>query len=133
MTRQDALTLVDYHYWARERMLEAVDALTPEQYTKDLGSSFKSVRDTVVHTFGAEWNWYQRWVGKSPTAMPEPAAFPDRGDAVRAPPGKHRKRNVRPLVRFPCGHRRARPRHQIPDARTASPWSRCSRTCCSTL
>ena len=77
MTRQDALTLVDYHYWARERMLEAVDALTPEQYTKDLGSSFKSVRDTVVHTYLAEWNWYSRWVGNLTDALPDLAAFPD--------------------------------------------------------
>ena len=53
MTLQDAQSLVDYHYWARDRMLDAVEALTPEQYTKDLGSSFKSVRDTLVHTYSA--------------------------------------------------------------------------------
>ena len=77
MTRQDAMTLVDYHYWARDRMLDAVDVLTPEQYTKDLASSFTSVRETVVHTYGAEWNWYLRWVGSSPTGFPDAAAFPD--------------------------------------------------------
>ncbi len=77
MTLDEAITLVDYHYWARDRMLEAVDALTPEQYVKDLGNSFKSVRDTVVHTYGGEWNWYLRWVGTSPTALPDPSAFPD--------------------------------------------------------
>ena len=96
MTRQDALTLVDYHYWARERMLDAVDALTPEQYTKDLGSSFKSVRDTVVHTFGAEVTWYQRWVGNSPTAFPDAAAFPDVSTLRIA--WKAQERNVRLLV-----------------------------------
>jgi uncharacterized damage-inducible protein DinB len=77
MTLEEAITLVEYHYWGRDRMLEAVDALTPEQYTKDLGNSFKSVRDTVVHTYGAEWNWYLRWVGNPPTAFPDAAAFPD--------------------------------------------------------
>ncbi len=77
MTLQDALILVDYHYWARDRMLDAVDMLTPEQYTKDLGNSFKSVRDTVVHTYSAEWNWYLRWVGTSPTSMLDPVQFPD--------------------------------------------------------
>jgi uncharacterized damage-inducible protein DinB len=77
MTLEEAITLVDYHYWGRDRMLEAVAGLTPEQYTKDLGNSFKSVRDTVVHTYGAEWNWYLRWVGNSPTALPDPSAFPD--------------------------------------------------------
>jgi uncharacterized damage-inducible protein DinB len=77
MTLEDAITLLDYHYWARDRMLDAVEALTTAQYTRDLGSSFGSVRDTVVHTYGAEWNWYLRWVGNSPTSMPDATQFPD--------------------------------------------------------
>ena len=77
MTLEEAMTLVDYHYWGRDRMLEAVEALTPEQYTKDLGNSFKSVRDTVVHTYAAELNWYLRWVGTSPTGFADPSAFSD--------------------------------------------------------
>jgi uncharacterized damage-inducible protein DinB len=77
MTLHEALTLLDYHYWARDRMLDAVEVLTPEQYTRDLGSSFRSVRDTVVHTYSAEWNWYSRWIGSSPTSMLDPTAFPD--------------------------------------------------------
>ena len=77
MTRDDAITLIDYHYWARDRMLDAVEALTQEQYTKDLASSFTSVRATVVHMYGAEWNWYLRWVSNSPTGFPDAAAFPD--------------------------------------------------------
>ena len=97
MTLEEAITLVDYHYWGRDRMLEAVDALTPEQYANDLGSSFKSVRDTVVHTYGAEWNWYLRWIGKSPTALPESAAFPDVASVREA--WKSQEAKVRTLVR----------------------------------
>jgi uncharacterized damage-inducible protein DinB len=77
MTREDAVNLVDYHYWARDRMLDGVDVLTPEQYTQDLASSLTSVRDTLVHTYGAEWNWYSRWIGTSPTGFPDAAQFPD--------------------------------------------------------
>jgi uncharacterized damage-inducible protein DinB len=77
MTPQEAATLVDYHYWARDRLLDAVAVLTPEQYLRDLGNSFKSVRDTVVHTYGAEWVWHLRWVGNSPSSLPDPEAFPD--------------------------------------------------------
>jgi uncharacterized damage-inducible protein DinB len=77
MNFQDLGILLDYHYWARDRMFEAVSPLTPEQYTKDLGNSFRSVRDTIVHTYSAEWNWYSRWTGNSPTSMLDPNQFPD--------------------------------------------------------
>jgi uncharacterized damage-inducible protein DinB len=61
MTSQDLKPLLDYHYWARDRVLAALEPLTSEQYTRDLGSSFRSVRDTVVHIYSADWIWLQRW------------------------------------------------------------------------
>jgi uncharacterized damage-inducible protein DinB len=77
MNHPDLQTLLDYHYWARDRVLDAVATLTPEQFTRDLGSSFKSVRDTLVHTYSAEWAWHSRWRGVSPTALLVPEEFPD--------------------------------------------------------
>ncbi len=77
MNRADLTTLVDYHYWARDRLLDAVEPLTPEQFTRDLGSSFKSIRDTVAHVHAAEWAWYSRWQGMSPTALLPADRFPD--------------------------------------------------------
>jgi uncharacterized damage-inducible protein DinB len=77
MTLQDLQTLVDYHYWARDRLLDAVATLTPEQYQRDLGSSFKSVRETMTHVYAAEWAWYERWQGRSPTALLPPDQFAD--------------------------------------------------------
>jgi uncharacterized damage-inducible protein DinB len=66
----DELTLLlDYHYWARDRVLAAVAPLSREQYTQTVVSSFRSVRDTVVHTYAAEWIWHRRWHGESPTAL----------------------------------------------------------------
>jgi uncharacterized damage-inducible protein DinB len=79
MTLEEVWTLVDYHYWARDRMLEAVEPLTPEQYTRDVGNSFKSVRDTVAHIYFAEWVWYSRWIGSSPESFPNCDDFPDVG------------------------------------------------------
>ena len=69
--------MLDYHYWARDRLLEAIDALAPEQFTRDLGSSFRSIRDTVAHVYAAEWAWYMRWQGQSPTALLPADQFPD--------------------------------------------------------
>ncbi len=77
MNLADTRTLIDYHYWAVRRVLEAAEALTTEQWTRDLGSSFRSVRDTAVHTYSAEWNWLQRLNGVSPTAMLSPDPYPD--------------------------------------------------------
>jgi len=77
MTFDELWTLVDYHYWARDRMLEAIERLTPEQFTRDLASSFGSVRDTIAHIYFAEWVWYSRWIGSSPDAFPATDVFPD--------------------------------------------------------
>jgi uncharacterized damage-inducible protein DinB len=77
MDLQDLRTLLDYHYWARDRLLEGVSVLTPEQFTRDMGSSFRSVRDTCAHTYAAEWAWYSRWQGTSPTALLPLDQFPD--------------------------------------------------------
>ncbi len=78
MTPREAAALLDYHYWALDRVLKAVDELSDEQYTRDLGSSFKSVKDTLVHTYSAEWVWHCRWTGQSPSSLLDPATFPDR-------------------------------------------------------
>lgn len=77
MTLQDLKTLIDFHYWALHRALDAAGQLTTEQFTRDLGSSFKSVRDTLAHLYSAEWAWYQRWNGTSPTAHLPFDQFPD--------------------------------------------------------
>ena len=77
MNLQDLRTLLDYHYWARDRLLAALEPLPPEQFNRDLGNSFKSIRETVVHTYAAEWAWHSRWHGQSPTALMTSDAFPD--------------------------------------------------------
>jgi len=77
MTANDVHTLIDYHYWARDRMLDALTPLSPEQFTRDIGNSFGSVRDTVAHIHAAEWIWLARWQGESPTSLPSADRFPD--------------------------------------------------------
>ena len=69
MNHQELTVLLDYHYWARDRVLAAAEPLTPDQFTRDLGSSFRSIRDTLAHIYFAEWAWCSRWHGTSPTAQ----------------------------------------------------------------
>ena len=84
MNLQDLRTLLDYHYWARDRMFEALDPLTPDQVSRDMGSSFKSIHDTVSHLYAAEHEWYARWHGDSPSALLTGTAFPDLASVRRA-------------------------------------------------
>jgi len=77
MNLSEVRSLVDYHYWARDRVLEAVEPLSGDEFTRDLGSSFRSVRDTLAHIYAAEWAWCSRWNGHSPTALLPPDTFPD--------------------------------------------------------
>jgi uncharacterized damage-inducible protein DinB len=77
MNLADVRTLLDYHYWARDRVLEAVEPLAPEQWTRDMGSSFRSIHETLVHVYSAEWAWHSRWTGHSPTAHIAASDYPD--------------------------------------------------------
>jgi uncharacterized damage-inducible protein DinB len=66
----DIRTLLDYHYWARDRVLDAVALISDVEFTAARGSSFSSIRDTLAHTYFAEWAWYSRWRGNPPAAFP---------------------------------------------------------------
>jgi uncharacterized damage-inducible protein DinB len=74
---EDFRLLYDFNSWANQRTLNACAALAPEQFTRDLSSSFKSVRDTLAHIYGAQWIWMERWHGRVPAGLPAAADFPD--------------------------------------------------------
>jgi uncharacterized damage-inducible protein DinB len=77
MDLKDLRTLLDYHYWARDVILEAVTPLPPEQFTRPVDSSFKSLRDTVAHIYAADFVWYTRWIGETPSSLIAYDTFPD--------------------------------------------------------
>ena len=77
MNRQDIELLYRYDRWANELVFDSASKLTEEQFTKDMQSSHRSVRDTLVHIVGAEWIWLKRWLGTSPKSFIDPAEFPD--------------------------------------------------------
>lgn len=63
--------LFEYNRWANGRVLGAAARLSAEEFTRDLGSSFPSVRATLAHMLSSEWIWLSRWQGSSPAGMPE--------------------------------------------------------------
>jgi uncharacterized damage-inducible protein DinB len=84
MTHGDLVGLIDYHYWARDRMIAAVAAVRPDDYTRPIEGSFGSIRDTVVHVYSAEWVWHSRWTGVSPTAAIPFERYPDVASVTEA-------------------------------------------------
>lgn len=76
-------SLYRYNEWANGRILDASTRCTPEQLLESGGASFDSLRDTLVHTMGAQWVYLERWHGRSPRAMPAADHFPDLA-AIRA-------------------------------------------------
>lgn len=91
MNVTDFQLLFDYNSWANHRAIDACSKLTPEQFTRDLGSSYRSVRDTLAHIYGAEWVWLERWLGRIPSSLPTSADFPD-VETLRARWAEHERK-----------------------------------------
>jgi uncharacterized damage-inducible protein DinB len=86
--------LFDYHYWARDRQLQACEAITEEQFLREVGGSFPSLRSTFAHMIGVERLWLARWRGDSPPPLPSPDEFPSLAvvtEAWRAVEGEMRE------------------------------------------
>ena len=54
MNLQDLRTLLDYHYWARDRVLDAASALAADQFSREIGGSFGSA---VTGRFWSRGGW----------------------------------------------------------------------------
>lgn len=68
-----------YHYseWANQRILDTAAKATAEQFLAEVGVSYSSLRDTLVHVMSSQWMWLNRWTGTSPRSRLEPAEYPD--------------------------------------------------------
>jgi uncharacterized damage-inducible protein DinB len=77
MDLETILELYEYNRWANARSLQAASTVSPEDFTKEVGGSFASLRGTLAHMYGAEWIWLQRWQGTSPRQLPFALDFPD--------------------------------------------------------
>jgi uncharacterized damage-inducible protein DinB len=71
MTIAEVQQLFAYNRWANDRILSAASALSAEQFSRDLASSFPSVAATLAHILAAEWIWLARWNGASPDGLPD--------------------------------------------------------------
>lgn len=69
--------IYDYNFWANQRILDTCQKLTQEQFLAGQGHSGvnPSIRDTLVHTMGAQEIWLARFGGVSPTRGLDPKDF----------------------------------------------------------
>ncbi len=63
MTLADIHMLYEFNYWAKARMLGAVETLPEPDLYKDMKTSFRGLHGTLVHICGAENVWLQRFKG----------------------------------------------------------------------
>ena len=68
--------LLAYDRWANHQYLDVIAKLSAEKFTRKLGGSFGSIRDTLVHLAWAEWLWTKRWQSNSPKLRATPEKFP---------------------------------------------------------
>ncbi len=57
---------LDYTAWASARLLEAAAKLSPEELTRDFGTTDKNVVGTLAHVFAADRVWMTRIQGQPP-------------------------------------------------------------------
>jgi uncharacterized damage-inducible protein DinB len=68
MNKDDIQLLFECDRWANNRVLQSASKLKDEQFICDLGGSFRSVRDTLLHIIAGEWGWLSYW--KEPSHGP---------------------------------------------------------------
>jgi uncharacterized damage-inducible protein DinB len=69
MTKNEIHKLFEYDRWATAQQLEAASRLGPEAYHRDFGDSFGGVHGTLVHIYGAQKIWLERWNGGTPAGL----------------------------------------------------------------
>src|SRR5439155_18908725 len=77
MNADDVRTLFAYDRWANARLLDAAARLAHEEFVRDLGASFGSVRGTLIHIIRGEKVWLHRWLTGSRLPDAAPGDLPD--------------------------------------------------------
>jgi uncharacterized damage-inducible protein DinB len=79
MTTDDLNTLFAYGRWATRRLLHAVSCLNVSALDQPLETSFGTLRGTILHLYGVERLWLDRWQN-GPVGPAAPAWLDSIGD-----------------------------------------------------
>lgn len=83
MRKADLLTLFDYMYWATQRILDAAEQLSVDEFEASSSVTTRDLRVTLVHELDVEWSWRLNLQGRlsddeadlSPDDYPDVAAI----------------------------------------------------------
>lgn len=68
--KEQLIKYAEYNLWANKRISGVLTSLPDEVWQTEQKSSFKTLRDTVLHLYGAETIWLSRLNGISSIKMP---------------------------------------------------------------
>ncbi len=77
MRLSDLRVLVDYHYWATRRVLDAAEGLTDDDFRQTSGGTTRDLRETLVHALDVEWSWRRRLQGEPSEAWEDDLSLDD--------------------------------------------------------
>ncbi|MBA2266056.1 MAG: DinB family protein [Chloroflexi bacterium] len=83
MRKADLLTLFDHMYWATQRILDAAEQLSVDEFVASSSVTTRDLRATLVHELDVEWSWRLNLQGRlsddeadlSPDDYPDVAAI----------------------------------------------------------
>jgi uncharacterized damage-inducible protein DinB len=81
--KDDLFALQDYNLWANRLLLESLGALSHDEYVREMGGGWPSIRASLVHLAGATRAWAERFDGRDATRLPTADEVPTLADAAR--------------------------------------------------
>lgn len=81
--KDDLFALLDYNLWANRLLARSLAPLSREDYVREMGGGWPSLRATLVHLAGATRAWAERFEGRDATTLPTVEEVPTLADALR--------------------------------------------------
>jgi uncharacterized damage-inducible protein DinB len=78
----ELFALFEYNQWANARVIKMLRALSEEDYVREMGGGWPSIRATFVHIAGATDAWAERFAGRDVPALVKESELPKLEDAV---------------------------------------------------
>ena len=76
MKPDEVMTLYEFAWWTRDRLLSAAAGMTDEEFGRDNGFTYHSIRGILVHALEAEMIWGSRFRGEERPESP--------GDSIKS-------------------------------------------------